>query len=144
MLIEDGILSREHLQEALDYQKVHGGLIGQILIAHGYIREENLVAALGRQLNIPYLPIAQYSINPESAALMDPNFCRKNLLYLFDHDERHVFVAMADPLNNFAVEEVENQLKRKAQVFLSTQTEIFTVLDSHAAQTYKNEIKKAG
>lgn len=145
LLIEDGALSRAHLQEALDYQKVHGGLIGRILIAHGYIREENLAAALGRQLNIPYLSIAHYAVNPDSVMLMDSAFCRKNLLLIVDHDDRRVFVTMVDPLNTSALEEIEDRVKRKAHVFLSTTSEILTALDAqHTAPAYKNEIKKAG
>lgn len=145
LLIEDGVLTRQTLQEALDYQKVNGGLIGQILIGHGYISEENLIAALGRQLNIPYLQISHYAINSDSVGLLDGEFCRKNRIIAFDTNERHVFIAVADPLNTAAIREIEERLKLKTHIFLSTPTEILTALDAHhTAEAYKKALKKAG
>ncbi|MCM8775808.1 MAG: hypothetical protein NC930_05610 [Candidatus Omnitrophica bacterium] len=130
LLIEDGVLTRDNLLEALDHQKKNGGLIGQILISHGYITEENLVAALGRQLDIPYLPLQNYNINPENAALLDEEFCRRNFLTLFDADDRNAYVAMSDPLNQTALRELESCLRRRVHVFISTSTEIVNILDT--------------
>lgn len=145
LLIEDGVLTRENLGEALDYQKRHGGLIGQILISHGYINEEDLVAALGRQLNIPYLPLTNYTLNAESVALLEEEFCRRNVFIIVDHDDRRIFVAMADPLNSAPARELEQKFQQKIHVYLSTSTEIFRALDSvYLSTTRKDEMKKAG
>ena len=50
ILIEDGCLSPENLQAALQYQKKEGGMIGQILVRLGHVNEDNLIAAIGKQL----------------------------------------------------------------------------------------------
>ena len=142
LLIEDGALSREQLNEALEVQKKHGGLIGQILISHGYITEENLTAALGRQLDIPYLSVAHYALNLDAVGLMHDDFCRRNFLLIFDQDDHRVFVAIADPLNHIALQEIEKQVKKQQQIFISTPTEIITALDKIAIGA-KKEMKKA-
>ena len=145
LLIEDGALSEENLGEALNYQKSNGGLIGQILISQGYITEENLVVALGRQLDIPYLPVNHYSLNTEAVSFFDREFCRKNSLLVFDWDDRHVFVAMADPLNTHSIEEIEEKTGKKAHVFISTSAEILSALSMiPQAGAPLRELKKAG
>ena len=145
ILIEDGALSRENLQEALKHQKTHGGLIGQNLIGLGYVTEENLVAALGRQLHMPYLPLANYSLNMDAARRLEAAFCRRQLMIMFDEDERHMYLADADPLNTNAIEEAERHIKLKSEVFISTPTEIMNMLDiafSPGSQT--EQIRKVG
>lgn len=145
ILIEDGALTREHLTEALNHQKKNGGLIGQILIALGYITEENLVAALGRQLRIPYLPLPNYSINMDAARRLNMDFCRKNMVIAFDEDDDNIYVAVADPLNDTALEELSRQTKLKSQVFISTPTEIMNMIDIAFNANSKDEhVRKAG
>lgn len=144
LLIERGVLSRENLVEALDYQKKNGGIIGQILIRLGYISEENLAGALGGQLKVPYLPLPHYSINTEAAQRLDEEFCRRNVLMAFDDDDKHIYIVAGDPLNEAAIEDIETKSQLRPQVFISTPTEIFNMLDLAFSAVSKKEVKKAG
>lgn len=145
ILIEAGALSKEELEDALAFQKKEGGLIGQILLKHHLISEENLIAALAQQLKIPYLHLASYSVNGDAVTLLDEEFCAQHNLLAFDHDEKRIFLAIADPLDEAALEEVERRTHLKVQVFISTPTEIHEALHvamiSHAGS---KEVKKAG
>ena len=144
ILIEAGVLTAEKLNEALSHQKKEGGLLGQILISLGIIKEESLVAALGHQLQVPYIPLQNYAINPDALTLFDEEFCRQNLVLAFEKDEKRLFLAMSDPLNEMAVETVEKQCGLKVQVFISTPSEIMSTLDlAFAAASAKKELKKA-
>lgn len=143
LLIEDGIITRENLEEALTYQKKEGGLIGQILIRLGYISEENLAAALGYQLQIPYLPLMNYSVNADAAKRFDEDFCRRNMAMVFDHDEKKIFLTVSDPLNETILEEVEKKAGLKVHLFLSTPSEIMNMLDLIFKSVKKPEVKKA-
>lgn len=138
ILIDDGLLSEEALQEALDYQKANGGLVGQVLLKLGHLEEDTLTSALGRQLKMPYIPLNQYAVNMESAQLLKEDFCRQNFLVVFDHDESKVCIAVSDPLNEKALSEIEELLGLKAHVFLSTITEILDILDL----AFANQAKK--
>ncbi len=144
ILIEDGILTQENLLEALNQQKKEGGLIGQILIRLGYISEDSLVAAVAAQIKMPYLPLANYSINEDSVRLLPKEFCVKNQLILFDASEKNVFIAMGDPLNETAVEEIKKKLGLIPQVFISTATEVLSMLDMLFAKTSNSDVKKTG
>lgn len=145
MLVEDGILTRENLEEALSHQKKEGGLIGQILVRQGYITEDNLLAALGRQLNIPYLPLMNYAVNADAVRLLDERFCKRHLLIAFDQDEKHLFISVADPFNDTAIEEIEKKVPLKLNIFLSTPTEITNMIDMAFNSTApKNKNEKVG
>lgn len=129
ILIENGDLTKESLDEALLHQKKEGGMIGQILIRLGYITEENLVAALSKQLDFPYLPLQNYSVNLDVVRSMGHDFCKQNMTIAFDQDDKYIFVATADPLNHTAIEHLVKHNRHPAQVFISTPTEITNVLD---------------
>ena len=146
ILVEDGILSKESLQEALDHQKQSGGgMIGQILVRLAYSSEENLIAALGRQLNMPYLPLSNYAINTQTVQSMDEKLCRTHNMIAFDQDEKHIFLAVSDPFEVNVIEDLEKQMHLKAQIFLSTPTEIASMLDmTFSMNAGKTEMKKAG
>ncbi len=144
MLTEDGVLSKDSLEEALNHQKAQGGLLGQILIRLGYISEENLVAALSRQLNIPYLALGNYSTNMDIATSFDEQFCRQNLLVVFDQDDKRVYLGVADPLNDTAIEEIEKKSKLKPQIFISCASEVLNMLDiAFSAKSKKEPPKKS-
>ena len=160
ILIEDGVLSPQSLEEALNLQKKEGGLIGQILIRQGYVSEEQVIAAASKQLKIPYIPLANYSINPDTAIAFGKDFCRTYLVLPFDQDEKNIFLAMGDPLNDLAVSEIQKKCNLKPQIFIATPSEILSMMelifkaaapvgDCSAApvrdcSAAKNEVKKAG
>ena len=142
-LIDDGLLTKENLKEALEHQKSNGGLIGQIFIQLGYVSEEDLTAALGRQLKIPYIPLGQYAVNMDAIKLVDEDFCRKHMLIVFDADETKVTLALSDPLNDRFLDELKEKTVLRPNIFISTPTEINELLDlAFAKQRSTN--KKAG
>jgi len=128
ILIEDGLLTKAQLEEALAQQKEKGGLIGTILIEKKFVNEEALVSALGKQFKIPYIPLKNYSINPDMGDVLTADFCHENLAVAFDCDHKKVYVAIADPLNRAAVEKIKTLTGRIPQVFLSRISEILNAI----------------
>lgn len=128
ILIEDGLLSKAQLEEALAHQKEKGGLIGKILVEKKFVEEEALIGALGRQFKIPYIPLKNYSINPDMADLLKADFCHENMMVAFDCDHKKVYVAVADPMNDTAIEMIRTLTGRVPQVFLSRISEILNAI----------------
>ena len=143
ILIEDGVLTKEDLQVALDHQKKEGGVIGQILVRLGLLSEDRLVAALGKQLGIPYLPLMNYSINVESIFLLEVEFLKAHMVIPFDHDDKKVFLAVSDPLDSTFIHEIEEKLHLKAQVFIAMPSEILNTLEMAFNASSKKTMKKA-
>lgn len=128
ILIEDGLLTAEQLAEALVLQKERGGLLGQVLISKRFVDEDSLVSALGKQFRIPYISLKHHAINPDMAELLKADFCHKHLLVPFDCDSKKVYLAVGDPLNEDAVEEVRQLTGRIPQVFISRISEILNAI----------------
>ena len=63
LLLERGLVNQAQLNKALETQKDKGGLIGQILVALGFVKEEEIAQALTVQYGFPYLPLGNYEIN---------------------------------------------------------------------------------
>ena len=130
ILIEDGALTPERLKEALDLQKKEGDeLIGQILIRLGYVNEAQVIAAVGKQLKIPYIPLSSYSVSHDSALRLGEDLCRRHLLLPFDQDDKNIFLAMSDPLNDLVLNEIQKKTNLKAQIFISTPSEIMSRME---------------
>ncbi|MBU1006806.1 MAG: hypothetical protein KKH08_04355 [Candidatus Omnitrophica bacterium] len=124
LLIERGVIKREQLEYALDTQKEKGGLIGQILVDLGYATEEAIAQALTAQYGFPYLPLNNYEIDPEIVKIVPKNVASQFCLVPVDKIGNNLTIAMSNPLNNLAVEDIELVSGLCVQVFVSTSTDI--------------------
>ena len=124
LLIERKIITPEQLQKALDFQKVNGGLIGEILVQLGFAKEEDIAQVLTAQYGFPYLPLGSYDIDLEVAKIVPEHVARQYCLIPIDKIGNNLTVAMSNPLNSSAIEDVEMISKCVVQAFVSTTTDI--------------------
>ena len=124
LLVERGILSRQQVQEAVDHQKGNGGLFGEVLVKLGYATEENIAQALTTQYGFPYLPLANYEIDVEVIKTVPENVCRQFCLIPIDKIGKSLTLAMSNPLNVQAAEDVELITGCTVQAFVATATDI--------------------
>ncbi len=142
ILVENGVLGRDQLDGALAIQAKEGGLVGQILIRTGCITEEELTAAISRQLRIPYLPLSQYSLNQEASLRLNEDFCRRHQLLAFDDDDGHIFVAGVCPVDGDVLEAIEKKAGRRVRLFNALPGEILAMTDIVFQNKRRPELKK--
>ena len=124
LLLERGVINEEQLNKALKVQKERGGLIGQVLVMLGYAKEEEIAQALTVQYGFPYLPLECYEINCEALKLIPQNVSEQYNLIAIDRMGDLLTIAMSNPLNVQAVEDIEMISNCKVQVFVSTMTDV--------------------
>jgi type IV pilus assembly protein PilB len=124
ILVEKGIITRGKLEEVLIYQKEKGILFGEALVQMQLATEEDVVQALTCQYGFPYLPLANYEIAPEVVAIVPFNLCKQYSLVPIDKIGRSLTLAMSNPLNMQALEDVETATGCSVQAFVSTATDI--------------------
>jgi type IV pilus assembly protein PilB len=124
LLIERKIITEAELQKALAIQKEKGGLLGGILVLLGFATEEQIAQAITTQYGFPYLPLKNYEIDPEVVKLIPRNVTEQYALIAIDKVGNSLTVAMANPLNLHAIEDVELITNCKVQTFVSTQSDI--------------------
>jgi type IV pilus assembly protein PilB len=131
LLVERGILSRQQVQEAVDHQKTSGGLFGEVLVKLGYATEENIAQALTTQYGFPYLPLANYEIDVEVIKTVPENVCRQFCLIPIDKIGKSLTLAMSNPLNVQAAEDVELITGCTVQAFVATATDIKSSINKY-------------
>ncbi|MDI6759079.1 MAG: hypothetical protein QMD94_05360 [Candidatus Omnitrophota bacterium] len=124
LLIERGIINQGQLEMALASQKERGGLIGEILIELGLAKEEEIAHALTAQYGFPYLSLSNYDIDLEVVNLIPGRVARQYFLMPVDKVGNNLTIAMSNPLNGNAIEDVEFLSGCSVQVFVATSSDI--------------------
>ena len=131
VLLERGVINYKQLEQALAHQKTHGGLMGQILIELGFVNEEEIALALTAQYGFPYLPLENYEIDETLTCLIPEEVARQYCLIPIDRIGNALTLAMADPSNVQAIEDIEMMTKCVVQTFVSTPSDITKAIDKH-------------
>lgn len=129
LLIERGIITRDQLESVLRSQKEKGGLLGELLVEMNFATEKDIAQALTCQYGFPYLPLASYEVEEEILGAVPENICKKHCLVPIDKIGKSLTLAMANPLNVNAIDDVEAATGCSVQVFVSTSTEIKQYID---------------
>lgn len=124
LLVERKVIGPDQLEHGLRVQQEKGGLLGQILVSLGYATEEAIAQALTAQYGFPYLPLKHYSIDGELLRMIPENVARQYCLVPVDRIGDTFTIAMADPLNAKAVEDIEMLTRCSVQVFVSTWSDV--------------------
>mgnify|MGYP001627171107 FL=1 len=124
LLLEAGIITRQQLEEALQIQKKTGKKIGEILVEKGYVTEDEILEVLEFQLGIPHVKLDQYVIDPEVVNLVSESIARRHTLIPIQLKDDKLVVAMADPLNIFAIEDVAIFSGKNVQPVIAKASEI--------------------
>lgn len=131
LLVDMGRITRDQLNHALEVQKDKGGLIGQVMVDLGYVTEEAIAQTITAQYGFPYLPLESYEIDPEIVKMIPKNVATQYCLIPLDKIGRNLTVAMANPLNNQAVEDIALLSGLYVQVFVSTAGDIKKAIEKY-------------
>jgi type IV pilus assembly protein PilB len=135
LLIEKGLINQVQLDKALKIQKEKGGLIGQIFVMLGYVKEEEIAQVLTVQYGFPYLPLESYEISPDMIKLIPENVAKQYNLIAIDKIGTLLTISMSNPLNIQAAEDIEMLSGCKVQVFISTMTDITNAIKKYYGKT---------
>ena len=106
MLIDEGILSLDKLKEALDKQKETGKRLGEVIIEMQLAVEEEVMDPLAKQLGIEKIDLYEAPIDLAAAKLVTPDLIQRHQAFPVRIDGRHLIVAMVDPLNLLAIDDI--------------------------------------
>ncbi|MEA3489194.1 MAG: hypothetical protein U9R44_02480 [Candidatus Omnitrophota bacterium] len=129
ILVNNEVITQEQLRRAVDFQRHEGGLLGEILVKLGYVNELDIVQALTVQYGFPYLPLEDYELKKEVGKMIPENVARQYSIIPIDVIGSILTIAMSNPLNEKAIEDIEMMTEKKVQVFISTVTAIHESLN---------------
>jgi type IV pilus assembly protein PilB len=131
ILVEQGLLSEEQIQDALRMQHQSGLLFGETLVQQKLITAEKMVSVLVSQFGIPYIKPSSYNIPKELLEIFDPAMMRRFQFVPMDSIGSVLVIAIAGLLSEDVFRQIESQTGCSLQVFLTKMSEISVVLTSH-------------
>jgi len=125
LLIKDESISLDELQEALKEQETSPKRLGEILIKKGYISELRLAEALSNQLNIPLVSLVRLCPTQDLLSLVPENVARRlNVIPIQKPDSKHIVIAMSDPMDTLAIDEIRMLTQLEVIVQVATISDI--------------------
>ena len=124
ILIDEGAISEEQLSEALKMQKIQGKKLGEILIEQNMVTEDIIIEAVESQTGIKKVDLNGIYFDRKSISLISQKLCEKYILIPFGFENNKIKVALSDPLNIIAIDdvtiasgfEIESFISRKADI----------------------------
>lgn len=129
ILIESGKLTEDKLKEALIIQKQVGKRLGEILVEQNFVTEEDIIEVLEKQLNIERVNLEIIRIDRRAIKMISENVCRKHLIVPYEIDDNTIKVAMADPLDIVAIDDVEISTGLNVRPYIAVKQSIQRAID---------------
>ncbi|MFT7538335.1 MAG: type IV pilus assembly protein PilB [Lysobacterales bacterium] len=130
-LLDTQKISKKELDEALLIQKEKKISLDKILISKGLIKEKDLLMLLVRELNIPFINLSKYRINPDLKEVITEKVARQYNIIPLSILDYTMTVALADPLNVFAIDDLKNITGKEVDIVMSTNEDIKKAIDEY-------------
>lgn len=130
LLVSANKISESQLAEVLRHQKKERTKrLGEILVDLGFVKEEDILEVLETQLKITSVDLANYRINPKIISLIPENIARRYSLIPIDKKDNKLIVAMSDPFNIFAIDDIKLLTGMEIDVVVSLKSVILKAID---------------
>src|SRR5919204_2338552 len=143
VLIEEGLLLPNQLEEAVGIQKTEGGRLLKILTDKQFVTEQDMAFSMGRCLNTPPINLAKLTIPEDVMTLVPRDMAKANRLVPIARLDGKLFVAMADPTNVLAVDDLKRRVQLEIVPMIATERSVNEALSGvHGAGNISQAIKK--
>ncbi|MDP3333779.1 MAG: ATPase, T2SS/T4P/T4SS family, partial [Methylococcaceae bacterium] len=151
LLVQNRVISHEQLLSALAEQKKTGRKLGRTLIDLNFIKETDLLNFLSRQLQIPFLDITRHPRNQDTVKLLPESLARRFRVMLLENNTSDVLLAMADPTDLMALDELSRVLKKTIRAAVVRESDLLAAIDqsyrrtaeiSNLAEKLRNELSE--
>ena len=131
LLYKEGLITKEQLDKALEEQKNKGGKLGYNLVKLGFIDEKTLTSFLSKQFGVPPIDLSSEEIDPEVLKLVPESIAQKYLLIPVRRKGATLHVAMADPSNIFAIDDVKFLTGYNVEPYVASEMAIKEAIDRY-------------
>lgn len=129
VLVQQRLISQEQLQQTLELQRTTGKKVGRLLIETGVITEELLANGLARQLRIPFVNLKTFPFRADVVKLLPESAARRFRALVLEDKGDVLLVALADPLDLFAYDELARLLKRNIGIAAVPESQLALAFD---------------
>lgn len=142
ILLEIGLVTREQLDEALSEQTLTGERLGRIMVNRGVLTEQQLIETLEFMLGIPHVQLGKMTIDSEAVKLISPNLARSHKILPISRKNGLITLAMADPLNYRAIDDVRMATGLDVVPVLASEKELETAIRQYLALRVDADVER--
>jgi type IV pilus assembly protein PilB len=144
ILLEKKVVTQEQLDEALNVQKnAAGQRLGRILVDLGYVEQQEVDRAYAEQLGFPYLELEKTPIDEEVAKALPQSVARRYKAIPIRRNGNRLMVAMADPTNVFALDDIRLITGYEVDPIFASETDLDNLMRGVDGQTGSTDIQQA-
>ena len=146
-LVEDGLLTVKQVEELLEQQKKEGTRLLKLILEKAYVSEQDMAVSMGRVLNVPPINLSRVGIPVDVAELIPRELAHNHKVIPVARLENKLFLAMADPLNVLAVDDVRRITRLEVSTLIAAEKAILDKLnniDASKGGSMEEIIQEAG
>lgn len=131
LLIEHGLLTEQQLNDALEIQRTSNEIVGRIMISLGFVTEMDVLKMHALQLGVPFVDLSRVKIVPAIAKSLQPHVAQRHKVIPISKDKRKIVLAMVNPLNVFAIDEVKLTTGLEVVPVLAQEEQLLTAVHAN-------------
>jgi type IV pilus assembly protein PilB len=128
LLLEDGLITEQQLDEAVEEQQRTGLSLGRVLISNGLITEANLISLMAKRIGMEFVDLTEYQIDPSVAGRIPENLAKRYKALPIAFEDDKLVVAMSDPSNVNAIDDIRTLTGRQVKPVVATGTDILAAI----------------
>jgi len=141
-LVRSNLINQDQLDKALEEQKQTGGRVGEHLIRLGFVTEEDILDCLSQQYGVPSINLRHFEIDESIIRLIPADVARKYQFIPVSKTGATLTVAMADPTNVFAMDDITFITGYRVEPVVASEEALREAIDKYYGTTHALELKK--
>jgi type IV pilus assembly protein PilB len=131
LLLKEKRITPEQLQEALKYQRQHGGKLGFNLIKLGYVKDDEITALLSKQYGVPSIALGQFDVDSAVVKLVPSETAQKYQIIPLSRSGATLTIAMTDPTNVFAMDDIKFMTGYNVEPVVASETAVVEAIQKY-------------
>lgn len=131
LLVDSGVITEQQLQLALEQQRETKSRLGDVLVSKGFITQQQFIEALEFQLGIPHVQLYRQKIDPKIIQLISQKLADQHCVLPLRIDGNKLVIAMADPLDYFAIDEIRIATGLRVEPVIASRDELVRAISRY-------------
>jgi len=144
LLLKENMVTPQQLQEALSHQKMNGGKLGKAFVSLGYVRDEEITSLLSRQYGVPSINLDHFEVDPAIIKIIPAETSRKYQILPLSRSGATLTIAMADPTNVFAMDDIKFMTGYNVEPVVASETSLEEAIEKYYGSTRSLQLKQDG
>ncbi len=128
LLLDEGLVSAEQLEEAVAEQARSRTSLSRVLIERGMLPESTLVSILAKHIGMPFVDLSDFQIDSSAVSMVAENVAKRYGALPIAFEDKRLVVAMSDPTNVFALDDIRTITRMDVKPVIATRTDIMAAI----------------